>query len=272
MKPRSITSAANNTVKDTARLKRKKHRWANRRFLAEGEDLLEAAVNDGHRPRQVFALEEAVDPAALPGKLVDDPEVEVIAASEAVIGKLSSMGGNSRLVAVFDFLDVPLPGGRDQAGSGMFVYLAGLSDPGNVGALLRSAAALGAEGVILAEDTADPYSPKAVHASSGSIFSIRIHYCPEGIPTLLYWAADLDLQLVGTDQRDGVPAWEADLTGGILLLMGAERCGLPAGLREHAAAFVRVPQEAGIESMNVAMAGTALLYEAARQRATRPGL
>lgn len=266
MKPRSITSTANTTVKDAARLKRKKHRHSRRRFLAEGEDLLEAAIHSGIVPRQVFVLDGAPGANDLLEKVAVHPGTAVYLVNSQVMGKLSNMGGNSRVVAEFDLLDTDLPPAGQGVADGVYIYLAGLADPGNVGAIIRSAAALGGAGVIFSPDTADPYGPRSVQATMGSIFSLPLYHDTAGIPALLYWAADHGLTPVAADHRWGKAAWECDLTAGLLLMMGAERAGLPDGLREHAAFSVKVPQRADIDSLNVAMAATAILYEAARQR------
>ena len=250
------------------RLKRKKHRHSRRLFLAEGEDLLDAAMSSGARPRQVFMLEGAKASIGLPEVAQDDREIEIFLVSEPVINKLTSLGGNARIAAVFDFVDSDLPQLQPLRDKVFYIYLAGIADPGNIGSLIRSAAALGADGIIMSDDSADPYGPKAVQASMGSIFKIPLHRCSSSCDVLLDWAARLGLAPVATDNRTGASPWDVDLKGNILLMLGAERAGLPAELKQSAALTVMIPQHRGTESLNVAMAGTVLLYEALRQRLT----
>ncbi|MHB0915193.1 MAG: TrmH family RNA methyltransferase [Thermoleophilia bacterium] len=272
MKLKSITSSANIIIKEAARLKRKKNRQSRRLFLAEGEDLLEAAVTNGVTPRQVFVLDGAEE--AVLELLEEAPhkdDAAVYSVSTQVMDKLSSMGGNCRVVASFDFRDTGLSWTRDEAPGNNYVFLAGLSDPGNVGAIIRSAAALGAAGVIVSPETADPYGPRAVQASMGAVFTIPLLQGYESVPSLFYWASEQGLATVAADHRDGEVAWECDLAAGFMLVMGAERTGLPEDILQRADLTVRIPQRAGTDSLNVAMAATAILYESARQRAHSSG-
>ena len=134
--------------------------------------------------------------------------------------------------------------------------------PGNIGTLIRSADAFGAHGVIVTGHAADPYDPRAVRASTGSLFAIPVVRVPSH-REVMAWATG---RIVGTDEHGTIDVADADLTGPTVLLIGNETTGLSAAWREAADEIVRIPITGAASSLNAASAGTVLLYEAARQR------
>lgn len=150
----------------------------------------------------------------------------------------------------------------------------GRKTPGNIGTLIRSADAFGAAAVLVTGHAADPYDPKAVRASTGSLFAVPVVRVP-GHREVLDWVADVrggdlpDLQIVGTDEHGDVDVADHDLTGPTLLLVGNETHGLSAGWQEAADRMVRIPIVGAASSLNAASAGSVVLYEAARQRTRR---
>ncbi|MFI7247891.1 TrmH family RNA methyltransferase [Micromonospora chalcea] len=143
--------------------------------------------------------------------------------------------------------------------------------PGNIGTLIRSADAFGASGVVVTGHAADPYDPKAVRASTGSLFAVPAVRVPSH-HAVLDWVAEVrkagpQIQIIGTDEHGDVDVAEHDLTGPTLLLVGNETHGLSKGWQEAADRIVRIPIVGAASSLNAAAAGTVALYEAARQRA-----
>jgi tRNA G18 (ribose-2'-O)-methylase SpoU len=142
--------------------------------------------------------------------------------------------------------------------------------PGNIGTLVRSADAFGASGVIVTGHAADPYDPKAVRASTGSLFALPVVRAPSH-REVLDWAGDLRadgvaVQVVGTDERGPVEIAEHDLSGPTVLAVGNETHGLSAAWREACDQMVRIPITGAASSLNAASAASIALYEAARQR------
>lgn len=142
----------------------------------------------------------------------------------------------------------------------------GIQDPGNAGAVIRSAAAAGATGVIVDDATADPWGWKALRASMGSVFHVPVIRSRSHLSTLSEWRAS-GVRIVAAVPRDGVPMQEMDFTGPIAVLMGGEGPGLSDDALAVADARVSIPMAAAVESLNVAVAAAVLLYEARRQRA-----
>lgn len=137
------------------------------------------------------------------------------------------------------------------------------STPGNIGTLIRSADAFGAHGVIVTGHAADPYDPRAVRASTGSLFAIPVIRVPSH-REVLDWAGAA--QVVATDEHGDTDLAAADLTGPTVVLIGNETTGLTTAWRESAQRTVRIPITGAASSLNAAVAATVVLYEAARQR------
>jgi TrmH family RNA methyltransferase len=142
------------------------------------------------------------------------------------------------------------------------------TSPGNIGTLVRSADAFGAAGVVVTGHAADVYDPKAVRASTGSLFALPVVRAP-GHREVLDWLATLpvDVTIVGTDEAGDVPVAACDLTGPTVLLVGNETAGLSAAWRAACHQLVRIPMSGAASSLNAATAASIVLYEAVRQRA-----
>lgn len=148
------------------------------------------------------------------------------------------------------------------------------TSPGNIGTLVRSADAFGAAGLIVTGHAADPYDPRAVRASTGSLFALPVVRAP-GHAEVLAWVAGarargVPVQLVGTDEAGERELSTLDLTRPTLLLVGNETGGLSAAWRAACDVLARIPIGGAASSLNAATAGGVALYEAARQRA-QPG-
>ncbi len=141
----------------------------------------------------------------------------------------------------------------------------GLQDPGNAGAIIRSAAAAGATGVILDESSADPWGWKALRASMGSAFHVPVLRTRMLASLIKEWRA-AGLRIAATTPRGGRPMHNVDFTPPIAVLMGAEGAGLPQEIIDAADVRVSIPMRGGIESLNAAVAAALILYEAQRQR------
>lgn len=149
------------------------------------------------------------------------------------------------------------------------------ASPGNIGTLVRSADAFGASGVIITGHAADVYDPKAVRASTGSLFALPVVRVPAPRAVLSWVAAvrgdGIGMSIVGTDERGTVDATDYDFTRPTLTLIGNETTGLSAGWRAACDQLVRIPMLGSASSLNAATAATVVLYESARQRTAAAG-
>src|SRR5262249_8088551 len=139
------------------------------------------------------------------------------------------------------------------------------TDPGNIGAVVRSADAFGASGVIVTGHAADVYDPKAVRAGTGSLFAVPVVRTP-GPGPVIEWARAAHLPIVGTDETGGFLAGDYDLGAPVLIVIGNETRGMSAAWLAACDDVVRIPIGGAASSLNAASAATVLLYEAARQR------
>jgi RNA methyltransferase, TrmH family len=226
-----IRSPDNDKLKTIRKLQQKRWREKLDLFAAEGEDLVEAAERAGWEPGFVLRSGEDVEPELL----------------DAV----SVLGSGSRVIGVY-------PRRWADPASEVLVYLHGVEDPGNVGAIVRSAHALADATVVLGPGCADPFSPKAVRASMGSLFAR-----PPARATL----EALQGRRVALDSGSGQALGEVPLGDGpVVVCLGAEREGLPPEVLAAADAVAHIPLRAGgPDSLNVAMAATVALYEVERR-------
>ena len=197
------------------------------------------------------------------------PAVRVWMAPELV----AELGGKDdetpELVAVVELPADDLT--RLPAGHGsLTLVLDRLTAPGNIGTLVRSADAFGATGVVVTGHAADPYDPRAVRASTGSLFAVPVVRVGSH-RDVLDWVGSVrsggtDLQVVGTDEDGTVDVADHDLRGPRVLVIGNETHGLSAAWREACDDVVRIPIAGAASSLNASAAGAVVLYEAARQR------
>jgi RNA methyltransferase, TrmH family len=235
----TITSQHNSALKQLRRLARKHDRERLGRFAAEGEDLIAAAELAGRHALEGYR----VAGSGLGGEDFVDVDAQALAA-------VSTLGSGTRVIGVYEQRWATKPSGP------LCVYLHGVGDPGNVGAVLRSAKAFGASSVALGPGCADPHAPKAVRASMGAIFDVQIARV-ESITEL----PGERVALVADPSPPAQPLRR--LAAPVTLLVGAEREGLPAEVVKACERTAHIPIEA--ESLNVAMAATVALYEMTRQ-------
>jgi TrmH family RNA methyltransferase len=239
-----ITSPHNARLKAVRRLRRRDERERSGRFLAEGEDLIDAAERAGRAALEGYR----VHGAAVGGAGFHDVEPGALKA-------VSTLASGTRVIGVYE-QRWSTPAGP------LCVYLHGVGDPGNVGTVLRAAHAFGASCVALGPACADPHSPKAVRASMGAIFSVALARVSDvselpGTRVALVPGATRLL-------RDGA----VDGAGGCTLLVGGERDGLPGEVVDACELSARLT--AGAASLNAAMAATAALYELTRDASDPP--
>lgn len=257
---RTITGFSNPTVKLLRSLRDKKHRRRERRFLAEGLRLLTDARESGRLPEMLVMAQERE-----PHPLLDALEAEVAAAggeivetSAEILAKITGKDNPQAVAGVFAEFDTSLEA-LDREAAPIWLVAQALRDPGNLGTMLRTGDAVGAGGLILLDDSADPFSVEAVRASMGAVFTQRIAQArwDEFLP----WLRAGDGQLVAASLREAVPYRGAPYAAPCFILVGNESRGLPEDYEAACDLRVTIPMKGRADSLNAAVAAAVLAYE-----------
>jgi TrmH family RNA methyltransferase len=255
-----LSSPKNPKVAGAARLKKRAFRDREARFLVEGAQCVGEAIREG--ALQVLFSVEEVDPLVARAR---NEGVETHVVSGDVMAHLTSTVTPQGLVGISAFLDVPLD---EVPAGGCLAILHEVRDPGNAGTVVRSADAAGASGVVFTDSSVDPYNPKAVRASAGSLYHLPIVRGPSTADVMGSLSAR-GVQVLAMHAAGAEDLYRADLSGPVAFVFGNEARGLPSEIIELADSSVRVPHAGRAESLNLAAAATVCLFEWARRRRIR---
>ena len=257
--PREITAFSNSTVKLLRSLRDKKARRSEGLFLAEGLRILTEARDSGRLPEIIaFSAEGARHPLA----------AEIIAATEAaggdaietspdILSKMSGKDNPQMLLGAYRQPETSIER-LDRAAAPLWMVAQALRDPGNIGTILRTGDAVGAGGLILVDDCADPYSVEAVRASMGAIFTQQV--ATARWAEFISWLRDGDGQLVGTSLKATDDYLDAEYRRPCFLLIGNEQQGLPAPYEAECDLMVKIPMAGRADSLNAAMAAAVIAF------------
>ena len=261
---RSITGFSNPTVKFLRSLRDKKHRKLEKRFLAEGLRLLTDARAARRLPEMlVMASTRQAHP------LLDALEADVAAAggdivemNEAVLAKVTGKDNPQSVCGVFAEFGTSLAD-IDRTAAPIWLVAQAMRDPGNLGTMLRTGDAVGAGGLILLDDCADPFSVEAVRASMGAVFTqaVALARWDEFIEWLRQGAMIEGGQLVAASLRDALPYRDAPYAAPCFILVGNESRGLPQDFEDACDLRVTIPMAGRADSLNAAVAAAVLAYE-----------
>jgi len=271
-----IASTANPRVKKWAKLQERKYREREGKFLLEGVHLvkealqagwpLECVVYDAGRgvPQELAAWAK--------GERAEEATVAWIPASPEVIARCSETQSPQPVFAVAkkrnwrltDVAPTPAASPLFDRASALVAVLDGVQDPGNVGTIVRSAAACGATAVVLGRGTADMYNAKTLRAAMGALFSVPV--IEAELTDLLPQAQQHGLAVVGTSLAATRSCYSYNFRRGVWLVFGNEGSGLSPAVSACVSEHIIIPMTGRAESLNVAMAATVLLFEAQRQR------
>lgn len=261
-----LTSPHNPRVKLALKLRERKHRQREGLMLVEGYEELSLALASGARPQTIFVCPDLIRSSLLAPRLSALREVaaETIEVSAPVFEKMAYRENPDGWLGVFPIpqralADWQLPPNP------LLIVAEAVEKPGNLGAILRSADAAGAEGLILCDPTTDAHNPNVVRASKGTLFTVPVVETQSTIA--LDWLQAHSIKIVAATPQATLTYTDADLRGPLAIAVGTEKEGLSPLWLERAHLAVRIPMRGQVNSLNVATAATLLLYEAVRQRA-----
>jgi RNA methyltransferase, TrmH family len=256
---RQVTAFSNTTVKLLRSLRDKKARRAEGLFLAEGLRIIAEARDSGRLPEILaFSPDGAAHPLA----------AEIIAATEAaggdaiettadILSKMSGKDNPQMLLGAYRQPETSLEQ-IERGTAPLWIVVQALRDPGNIGTILRTGDAVGAGGLILIDDCADPFSVEAVRASMGALFTQDI--ATARWPEFLAWLRAGPGQLVGTSLKATHDYLEADYERPCFLLIGNEQQGLPTEYEDECDLLVKIPMAGRADSLNAAVAAAVMAF------------
>ena len=254
-----ITSNQNSKIKLVrSLLGRAKERREAEAFVAEGVRLVEEAVKANWKCRFALYDETLSERGRSQVESLKSQGVDVEEVSASVMKSMSETEAPQGILAVLEFTNLPIPQSTN------FILIPDqIRDPGNLGTLLRSAAASGVQAVLIPPETADAFAPKVLRSGMGAHFRLPIHSM--GWDEIEKVAKSEGLNVLVADM-DGQPCWETDLRKPIALIVGSEAEGASESARKLANGRISIPMTGETESLNAGAAGSVLMFEVLRQR------
>jgi TrmH family RNA methyltransferase len=265
---RRVTSRQNGLIKDLRKAFSQNEPTTEGYIAIEGVRIIEEAIRSGLRFQAVFFSDAG---SAHSAKLLPQiaSQVEILLLPDEVFSSAVNTDSPQGVAALVKLKPTKFEDLIEQADqSPLFLGIAGIQDPGNLGTVIRSAEAFGARAVLLGEKTVSHFNPKAVRASAGSLFReplLRVKMA-ETIPLL----KEKGVRVLATSSHKGKPLHEANFTGAAMIVIGNEGAGVPQEILSLADELVNIPHSVRVESLNAGIAASILLYEAARQRNISP--
>jgi len=258
--PRQITSFSNETVKRLKSLREKKARREEGLFLAEGLRILAEARDSGMLP-EIIAYSSAAGVHPLASEIIEATEArggDVIETTPDILAKMSGKDNPQMLLGAYRQPVLSLDD-LDRSTSSLWMVAQALRDPGNIGTILRTGDAVGAGGLILVDDCADPYSVEAVRASMGATFTQKVTQARW--PDFLRWLRSGPGQLVGTSLKTDQDYLTARYDQPCFLLIGNEQAGLPSEYEQECDLLVKIPMAGRADSLNAAVAAAVMAFQ-----------
>ncbi len=257
-----ITSPRNPQVKLARALNRRQTRSQKRAFLVEGVRAVEDALASGAVPLTLFYVDGTTDPriSAMAATAAESGTL-VLPTAENVLHLITETEHPQGITAIFPIpeLKIAIPAGTEP----LIVIADTIRDPGNLGTLIRSALGAGANGLFVTPGTVDPFNPKVVRSGMSAHFRLPIRsYTWDELPKVTAGFG----QRIAADQTARVTYDSIDWTQASSLIVGNETAGLSPEARTLADTFASIPLSGGLESLNAGIAGSVILFEAARQR------
>ncbi len=226
--------------------------------LLDGAHLLAAYLDNGKQPRHIICKAAALQDVEISGLLARMNDVPAIELDDKLFAEISELKTPSGIMALIEIPKLGIPAVQTH----FALLLEDIQDPGNLGSILRSAAAAGCDSVFLSPGCADAWSPKVLRAAMGGHFALRI-YESQNLPGAAKLFAGT---LVAASLQATHSLYDCDLRGKVAFMVGNEGAGLSAAMLDLATHKVAIPMPGKVESLNAAAAAAICLFEAVRQR------
>lgn len=250
-----ITSASNPRMKRLIGLKERSRRDQEGVFVVEGHRLFSRAVEAGLTPIEIY--HDGTVPIEV------DPATKAWTVAPAVLDRISYRSASEGVVAVFEQFDTDLSAIR-LGETPLVLALENIEKPGNLGAALRTADAVGADLVAVLGSTVDRFNPNVLRSSTGAVFTVPVVTCEWD--QLAHWLTEHHISLIAADPEASQSLWQTRLDAGVALVVGAESAGLSDQARALANLTVSIPMRGASDSLNASVALAVVAFEALRQR------
>jgi len=265
-----ITSAQNPKIKDLITLQSKsKERRSRGRFVIEGQREIARAIASGFIPETVFICEQIFPEQNLikPGvkfRTADEVvEPKIFSIPQALYEKVAYRADTEGIIGIFISKEQTLDS-LILSDNPLIIVLESVEKPGNLGAVLRSADASGADAVIVCDPLCDLYNPNVIRSSTGAIFSMQCLSCSN--EDLYTFISQHNISILTAQLQDSKLYYDTDMTKGTAIIFGTEDKGLSEFWRQRSNAKIRIPMAGITDSLNVSVSAAILCYEAVRQR------
>jgi len=261
----SVTSPHNPKIKDLLALQEKSRERRERGvFVVEGVRELEHCINAGFEIDTVFYCPSILGQSSF--FAMDRPELssaKLIELPEALYSKVAYRGGTEGIIAEVKWKDHSLDS-LQLGDNPLIAVLESVEKPGNLGAVLRSADAAGADAVIVCNPLTDLYNPNLIRASIGAVFTVPVVCCNS--EDAIKWLKNNNIQILTAQLQDSGWYYDLDMKAGTAIVIGTESTGLSDRWRQAADAHVKIPMLGRLDSLNASVSAAILLFEAVRQR------
>jgi TrmH family RNA methyltransferase len=264
---KTITSGQNAFVKEVKALKNRKFREEKGLFFIEGLKFVREALNENAEIVRAFVSEQFAGSdrgkAFLSSLQANRPRVSVVSLTDRLFRELSDTQSpqgilavvKSKISSIHDLLD----------GGSLFIVLDSLQDPGNMGAIIRTADASGFAGIVVSKGSVDVYNPKVLRSTMGSIFRVPVAYC-DNLEDVLQVFRSKGITIYAAHLSGGINCFEAELSESAAVIIGNESGGIRDSLLLFVDKLVKIPMVGNAESLNASVAAAIFMYESVRQR------
>lgn len=260
-----ITSMKNPLIKEVKSLYRKKERIRSKSFIIEGIKIIEEAIDNKYEIKNIIytdKLLKAKGGADFFEKIRSLKELVYV--KDNIFKEISDTENPQGVLALSKFKYNELVDIKSKDNP-FYLLLDELQDPGNMGTIIRSADAFNIDGIIITEGCVDPYNPKVVRATMGSIFRVPIYYNSNGLKGLEE-LKKLGIEVYSTALEESSPIFEVDYDKGIVLVIGNESRGVSKEIYSISDKLIRIPMPGKAESLNAGIAASIIMYEGMKQR------
>lgn len=255
-----ITSSANPKFKRLiALLQKSSERRESALFTVEGVREISHCIEAGYKPDCIFFCPDIVSEETL-------PQCRHFALSAGLYAKAAYRGGTEGAIGVFQAIEHTLPG-LNLKDNPLIAVLESVEKPGNLGAVLRTCDAAGADALIICDPRTDLYNPNLIRASIGAVFTVPTAVCTTA--QAITFLKSKGIRILTAQLQDSSLYYDCPMTKGTAIVMGTEATGLSDKWRQAADAHIRIPMLGKLDSLNVSVSAAILLYEAVRQRNDR---